>query len=173
MTNREVTSRHWRGYCSIDPFCRNSLQRKRWREASSLPPSFSRTTRLSGKGVRRKKLIVAVGSVAALALIPRSPTATAAEKNKALGPRAHKITLCHQSPANCPGRIDQELGRTRNVCAGYWLSGVNQLIAPITSAARRAFPCSGCWTTGSGPAAGSTVRAPRGRRRRAWSRRAR
>jgi hypothetical protein len=35
-------------------------------------------------------------------------------------------------------------------------------VAPVTSAVPRAFPCSGCWTTGTGPVAGSTVRAPRG-----------
>src|SRR5712664_395807 len=34
--------------------------------------------------------------------------------------------------------------------------------APITFAVRRAFLCSGCWTTGAGPVADSTVRAPRG-----------
>jgi hypothetical protein len=40
-------------------------------------------------------------------------------------------------------------------------------------AVRRAFPCSDCRTSGAGPVAGSTVRAPRGRRRRARSHRAR
>jgi hypothetical protein len=40
--------------------------------------------------------------------------------------------------------------------------GVATRSAPITSAVRRAFPCSGCWTTGAGPVAGSTVRVPRG-----------
>lgn len=54
-----------------------------------------------------------------------------------LGPRAYKIILCHHSPANGPGWIDQELSRTRNVCvfsagAGWQrgvIVGVNQIIA--------------------------------------------
>jgi len=40
------------------------------------------------------------------------------------------------------------------------LSNLRTRSAPITYAVRRAFPCSGCWTTGTGPVAGSTVRAP-------------
>jgi hypothetical protein len=39
---------------------------------------------------------------------------------------------------------------------------IDQQTGPITYAVRRAFTCSGCWTTGAGTVAGSTVRAPRG-----------
>src|SRR5437773_3069031 len=45
------------------------------------------------------------------------------------GSGAYKKILCHHSPANCPGRIDQELSQTGNVCPFCSLSGVNQIIA--------------------------------------------
>ncbi len=43
--------------------------------------------------------------------------------------RVFQKILCHHSPANCRGRIDQELSRTRNVSAACYLFGVNQIIA--------------------------------------------
>ena len=45
------------------------------------------------------------------------------------GPRAYKKILSHHSPAHRSGRIDQELSRTRNVCAVYSLTRMNQIIA--------------------------------------------
>ena len=44
----------------------------------------------------------------------------------------------------------------------FTLKDENAQIRVVLAGFERAFPCSGCWTTGTCPIAGSTVRAPRG-----------
>ena len=41
-----------------------------------------------------------------------------------------EYVFCHHSPANCAGRIDKKLCRTRNVCAVFSLARMDQIIAP-------------------------------------------